>query len=382
MAGRTRKAAGLRGYESLRRNRAWRIVEYAVIGLAIIAAFIISAKLTNKKEEDVTIASFKILRENEEISALYYDGEYVWVGSKEGVFLYDPDTLEIKNEIKGIEMVYAAGIERTPDGSMWIGHEDGLTRIGTDGERQDFAKPQIPKGRVNTVRWDGESLWMGTYNGAARLIPDEGTWKVKETANQKTGLISDSVMTILPAGDALWFGSYLDTKTGGITIVLKDTARSSPLKGKMQTLSVKDGLPHPYITSLLALDEETVLAGGGYGSEGGLALIQKKGAAYKVVSTYDADDGLPGNKVRFLYRDADGYLWITTESDGILVTDLQTEKNLYYTKRHGLSDDEIKCITETDAYYWLGGKYGLTIIPKDYIRQEMGRCGHGQKQEG
>ena len=46
---------------------------------------------------------------------------------------------------------------------------------------------------------------------------------------------------------------------------------------------------------------------------------------------------------------------------------------LIFTMEHGLSDNEIKCMEETEEYYWLGGKYGLTLIRKSYIREQMER---------
>ena len=42
----------------------------------------------------------------------------------------------------------------------------------------------------------------------------------------------------------------------------------------------------------------------------------------------------------------------------------QTEQTKYLTEESGLSDNEIKCITKAEGYYWLGGKYGLTVVPE------------------
>lgn len=260
-------------------------------------------------------------------------------------------------------MVYSAGMIMTPDGSMWIGHEDGLTRIDEYGNRSEYRAPDIPKGRVNTVEWDREAVWIGTYSGAAKLEPCENGWEVTEIHNRATGLVSDSVNVIRSVDDTLWFASYLDTKNGGITIV-SDRGR--------QTITVEDGLPHPYVTSLLPLSDGRMLAGCGYMNTGGLAVIAGEDSVYRVAETYGKEEGLPGEKIRFLYQDASGYLWITTEYDGIVIINPKTSKSLYFTEEHGLSDNEIKCMTESEEYYWLGGKYGLTVIPKEEIQMRMG----------
>ncbi len=75
-------------------------------------------------------------------------------------------------------------------------------------------------------------------------------------------------------------------------------------------------------------------------------------------------------KVRYLFLDSAKRLWITTEADGLLILDdagKLDEKPLdgFYAKQeNGLADDEIKCIVECDACFWLGGKTGLTRFGK------------------
>ena len=66
---------------------------------------------------------------------------------------------------------------------------------------------------------------------------------------------------------------------------------------------------------------------------------------------------------RYLFEDDDS-IWITTEYDGVVIRDKQTEQTKYLTEESGLSDNEIKCITKAEAYYWLAGKYGLTVVPE------------------
>ena len=72
-------------------------------------------------------------------------------------------------------------------------------------------------------------------------------------------------------------------------------------------------------------------------------------------------------------RDEDGYLWITTEYDGVLILNyaedgLQSElQGLYLKEENGLSDNEIKCLIKVKDSYWLGGKYGLTIVPQNIV---------------
>ena len=344
---------------------------YVLFLLLIVAAFVVSDVIISKETiENVEKEDFLILKDEKEISSLLYDGIYVWVGGIDGVTIYNVETKEEVKKIEGLMLLYSAEMTKTPDGMIWIGHEDGLTGIMHNSleNRIDFKYPDIPKGRVNTVEWDGEKLWIGTYNGAASLIPDENSWKVESIYNKNSGLCSDSVNVICKTEDSIWFASYLDAKSGGISIVDN---------GEIKHITIEDGIPHPYITSMQYLGQEKMLVGTGYMDTGGLALVEKIEDIYTVTDTFFMKDGIPGEKVRQVFLDSEGLLWITTEYDGILITDYKNNhlnkplSGLYYTEKNGLSDNEIKCIVETPQEYWLGGKYGLTVIPKSIINKKL-----------
>ena len=65
----------------MRRRRFLTYSLYFLFALFILMAFIISRKIVEKQDENVPWKEdFTILRSGEEISALYYDGENVWVG--------------------------------------------------------------------------------------------------------------------------------------------------------------------------------------------------------------------------------------------------------------------------------------------------------------
>lgn len=353
----------------MRKERLIQGVFYLIFGALLMLAFFVSARLSDEPESRVEkISDFSVMLEGKEISALYYDGSRMWVGCNEGILVYDAETKTVVDSIDDLEIIYTSGIEQTPDGTVWVGHEEGLTGIGPDGTRIEFAYPDIPKGRINTVEWDQTQLWCGSYQGAARLELTEDGWKAVQLYGQEDGLISDSVNVIRSAGDKLWFASYLDHREGGITIVGN---------GEITRIGTGDGLPHPYITSLEELPDGRMLAGCGYMETGGLAVISPDGESFRVSDCFGREDGIPGEKVRYLYCDESGFLWITTEYDGVLVTDIgrgglqKPLEGLAYTVEHGISDNEIKCIAETEEDYWLGGKYGLTLIGKSYIKEQM-----------
>lgn len=299
----------------------------------------------------------------QEISALFDDGDALWVGGKDGILLLDRLTGEsVKTLDAKIEMVYAADICQTQDGTVWAGHSGGLTAFSPEGaELFSFAAPEIPGGRVNALLPDGDGLWIGTERGAACLGPGAGTWRVAETFTTATGLIANHVSCIARVGDALWFGAYLSGQSGGLSI-------RSP-QG-WQYLSVDKGLPHRYINAILPLPGGQVLVGTGHLNRGGLAELSRDDGGWQVTRVWNTSQGIPGEKVRQLFQDSENRLWITTESHGLLLCDAVSALDafsvtgLHLTVESGLSDNEIKCIVETEDCFWLGGRLGLTRMER------------------
>ena len=298
-----------------------------------------------------------------EISALYDDGEYLWTGTSDGIYLLNRDSGEIEKKLDAdIKMIFSAQIAKTDDGIIWLGHDAGLSAFNSAFEEvQRFEAPDIPKGRVNTIYTDGESVWAGSQEGAAHLSKVDGKWEVDEILDKKSGLMEDVVEVIEKVGDEIWFGSYLGTKSGGIAI------RSE--KG-FDYITIDDGLPHRYINAILPLSEEKVLIGTGQMIYGGLCIAEKKNNEWKITNTWDQKDGLAGMKVRTLFLDSSGRLWVTSETEGLIILDSPDSLNslslegTILTMDKGLSDDEVKCIIENEYCYWLGTKYGLSRYAK------------------
>ena len=332
---------------------------FGLLTTAGIAYQIITRKSAPPRDEALTV-----LMPGIEISALFDDGERVWAGTGEGLYILDRDTGDIVEKLDAdIHMIFSAMITRTEDGLIWVGHEDGLSAF--DDAFQEVCRisaPEIPKGRVNTLLADAGGLWAGTQNGAAHLAVKDGSWAVDEILTTDSGLAEDVVQVIERVGSELWFGSYLARDKGGISIRTKDG---------WTYLKVDDGIPHSYINAILPLSENKVIIGSGQMIYGGLSIAEKTDDSWKITGNLDQEDGIPGMKVRDLFLDSSGRLFITTEAEGIIVLDSPEEldrtplEGLVITQENGLADDEVKCIIECDRCYYLGCKYGLTRWDKN-----------------
>ena len=351
-------------------RKRWLVNSIFVAAACIITVWLIlQTRKTGEEEQIQQPEGVAVFCEGEEISALYLaeDGS-LWIGGRDGVKRLDPETGEVIGYVaEDLELIYAAEICRSYDGSVWIGHNQGVSVLYPEGTREDYGEPFLTGGRVNTILCLGQEVLVGTMEGANRFVWEEdGHWQVVEQYSRENGLLADPVNVMAADGDALWFGSYLANQPGGISILREENGKKN-----WQYLTVEEGLAHPYINAILVLEEKVLVASGQL-TAGGLNVLREFPEGYAVEDTFGVEDGIPGEKVRWLYQDSEGHLWITTESDGlILCKDDVLEhplKGICLTWKEGLSDNEIKKIAESEQYFFLAGRYGLTRIEKETVR--------------
>lgn len=350
------------------RGRRWLVNGAFLIFAVVLTGLLVRQVRESAGEEMVQpLEGFAVFCEGEEISALYLaeDGA-LWVGGRDGVKCVDQETGQVTGYVAGdLELIYAAEIMDSFDGSVWIGHNRGVSVLYPDGSREDYGEPVMTGGRVNTVLCTDREVLVGTMEGVNIFLLEEGRWQVHRQYSRENGLLADPVNVIAAKGDTLWFGSYLANRPGGISILSRGENGE-----RWQYLTTEEGLAHPYINGILIIDDKVLVASGQL-TAGGLNVLEESAEGYAVTDTFGVEDGIPGEKVRWLYRDSEGHLWVTTESDGlILCRDGLLEhplKGVCLTWKEGLSDNEIKKIVETEEYFFLAGRYGLTRIEKEAI---------------
>jgi len=342
-----------------------------VIFIFIIAFFIAGyylIKIQKQKkivDEQMKFPEIEIFLEDSEISALLVDNENIYVGGNNGVYLLDTNNGKILKTIsKNLRLIYSSSILKH-NKDIWIAHDNGIA-LYRDEKLITYSYPIVPKGRCNSIIVYNNKVIAGFENGEA--IFDENNNVT--ILNTKNGLSEDYINVLaVDYYNNLWIGSYLRTDRGGLSILDENN--------NWTYFSTKEGLVHKFVTSILPINREGVLVGGGHLTAGGLTIFKyrdKKPYIYKVLKE---ENGLPGPKVRYLYLDNKDYLWITSEKDGILICDktqvFENEylKGLYLTIKNGLSSNEIKVICENSKYIFLAGKIGLNRIEKEKFYKRL-----------
>jgi ligand-binding sensor domain-containing protein len=294
-------------------------------------------------------AGWNIIRPPREVSAMIEAGDVIWAGGQEGVFLIDRKKgvlIKKLNPLKPITYVRALYLD--DKGSLWIGHQDGLTVYDGNTFRTYTEKDGLPDRRVNCLmRSSDGSLWVGTWGGAAAFNGKD--WRVISKAG---GLMEDMVNVMLEdSRGGLWFGHYVAPR-GGISC-LKD--------GKWQYFSITNGLPHNNVTSLMEDKSGWVWAGTGFSERGGSCGFVFSTDKWIIQEVLTKEKGLAGEKVRRIYQDKRGVYWFASEYDGILV--FKSQQRVVLTEEDGLSNNEVKVIIhDADNNIWLGSNDGITVL--------------------
>jgi len=349
--------------------RAAAIVAAVAFSLTAAAASIPSRSASEHVLESFEVGPDVIVR------ALTVDkaSNSLWVGTTTGVHEVDLKTNKLRNTFtreQGLanEYVFAVGIDTK--GYKWFGTNAGGASRYKDGKwKTYFPMHGLADYWVYSFANDKKGdLWIGTWAGASRFDIKTGkfTTYVKELVNEWVyGLDVDNQGRI-------WFGTE-----GGVSMFDGNTWKSwshkdglggpnpdglppSPNTGlgtRMRhdlDIHVEGGLSYnpSYVLALLAAPDGTIWAG----TWGG-GVSKFDGKAW---SNLTKKDGLSGNMVYSIARDAKGALWFGTD-DGVSRYDGKSWRK--FGRAQGLLDSAVYAIAVApNGDIWVGTRRGVTRI--------------------
>lgn len=87
-----------------------------------------------------------------------------------------------------------------------------------------------------------------------------------------------------------------------------------------------------------------------------------------IADTLTSEDGIPSGKVRSIFRDSEGILWVGTEDEGMALIDDGGIRVI--SAENGLSHNEVKVYLEDEhGYLWLGTRDGITLLTRENIEK-------------
>ncbi|MDH3560169.1 MAG: regulator [Gammaproteobacteria bacterium] len=297
----------------------------------------------------------------------------LWVGTSTGVLEIDLATNGLRNTFTradGLANEYVFAIFIDSQGYKWFGTNAGGVSRYRDGEwTVYFPMHGLADYWIYSFaeQQDGP-LWIGTWAGANSV--DLGTMKFTTYVKE---LINEWVYAIdIDSRERVWFGteggiSLFDGKTwrhwthaDGLGAPNTDDLPASPNTGlgtrsrhDLGVLLQGSETYNPnYVFSLIVDNQDRVWAGT-WG--GGIGVFD--GQQWR---NYTTRDGLAGNIVYCMARDADGVFWFGTNR-GLT----RYDGTAWHTYNHsnGLLEDNVYAIATTaGGDIWVGTKRGVTRI--------------------
>jgi ligand-binding sensor domain-containing protein/signal transduction histidine kinase len=307
---------------------------------------------------------------NSFVRVVYEDSEgKMWVGTDSGLFLLSGERLDRVDNTATIPAVAVHAIHEDRRRRLWVGGSK-LLRLAGNAAVEYSLGAEASQNRVKSITdtVDG-TVWVGTISGLQRMAPQDASFK---PVHEVKGTVR--VMREMSDG-TLWIGTI------GRGVV---TYRDNHFSG----ISVPDPLPSNTVLNLFEDIERNIWIG----TQGGmLRLIKTPVRTVKLPDAADSDaetvyqdrtgdlwvaavnlfrvhdgkaarynfPGTTGVRVRNVFRDRDGALWIGTEGRGAYRQ--IGERFVHYSTTEGLVNNFVRAFLQgRDGSVWIATDEGVS----------------------
>ncbi len=339
------------------------------------------------------------------VQTLYYQNstDTLWVGTYNGLARFVPGESGFSNfgndpaDSESLSDNVVIAISEGPRGDIWVGTQNGLNRLRSDGT---FQRYHVDGNVVRALFLDSRNdLWVGTYEGLLRWNPDKesfervdfgwsspfamaitevepgrlllGTWGDQPDTGGAVTVDLDRetfrehhfrdnrVYTVLSGSDGtVWAGTW----GGGLNAVTADGRTFDFTAGS------PEGLASDVVYSLHEDSSGLVWVGT---NGGGVHYLSPRRRNFRAFF-HDPDnpDSLPGGKVNVIHRDRRGVLWVGLYSGGLARYDGDADRWIRYDHNgsdpYSLANDIVTSIYEdSDDNLWISTNAGLQVFDRE-----------------
>jgi ligand-binding sensor domain-containing protein/signal transduction histidine kinase len=305
----------------------------------------------------------------------------IWIGTDDGLFRLAADRFERIDGTKSVPQVAVHAIYEDRSGRLWVGGSR-LLRLDGDAAAEYPLEGEASQNRVKSIVETGDgAVWVGTVSGLQRMLPDNLPQPAKTKGFHRVSGFNGTVRLLRETSDGrLWIG----TIGNGLHIYSH---------GQFSEITAPTRLPSNTILNLFEDVEKNIWVGT---QAGMLRLSQTPVRTVALPDASDSDaetvyqdgDGdvwiaaanlfrfqkdkatpyhfpaLAGVRVRNVFRDREGTLWIGTDGRGVYH---QVGNQLvHYTTRQGLVNNFVRAFLQSrDGSVWIATDEGVSRWTKD-----------------
>ena len=268
--------------------------------------------------------------------SLFEDREHnLWVATDNGLNRLRRNNVLSLTRRHGLLSDIVTSIGAGKDGSVWLATPDGLERLRDETHTVYLKGSDV----LSLLVGRDQSIWAGTTRGLMQWRDGKITFA--------PGDVRFSAVTVLAEDGAgtLWF---YDGSQG----IVRQQPGHDPVK-------VTDGsLVHRAVTSMY----------GGHGDEVWFGLANGNLVEYRegAFHTYSNQDGLPGGAIHGLSGGPAGEIWVATELGLCFFTGSHVD---CWNAQNGLPGDRILwAVPDHDGSLWLGYNFGVARMNAEQLR--------------
>lgn len=279
----------------------------------------------------------------------------IWIGTSKGLSIYNKETKEFssyfheKANSNSLSGDYVLTILESKNGTIWIGTSKGLCKVKSRKNKQlSFERVEYNDGDNNSdeqlfiqsfIEDENYNLWVGTKtNGLFSFNSSSNKLVSINKLNKYKNLDNDVRALGFDKQKQLWIGSY-----DGISI-MHPNGTHTRLNYKADEYSSLSKIKSIYTDTT-----GSVWIGTYYG---GVNVWNNTTVNFNSIS----DNKLGFNVVSSIVSNGNKNIYVGTEGGGVTILDIEKENTRYINKNNSkaLLSDNIKSLLLSDNYLWIG----------------------------
>ena len=296
----------------------------------------------------------------------------IWIGTDSGLFRVSEDRLERVDDSVTLPLLAVHAIYEDSLGGLWVGGSR-LVRLQGNESREFRLKGKASENRVKSIfQTADKTIWVGTVSGLHRLTPGTALSTQFERMPEVTATVrllrqtSDGTLWIGTIGHGLYTyhdGHFLKMTAPGrlpsntVLNLFEDVERNIWIGTQagmlrlsntpVRTVSLPDASDSDAETVYEDREGEIWIAAANF-----FRFEQGKATPYRFA-------GVSGVRIRNVFRDRGGVLWIGTEGQGVYRQVGQLL--IHYTAESGLVNNFIRAFVESrDGSIWIATDEGVS----------------------